>query len=125
VSRHFDDLDAVLESDALDDLWQLVFAVQSPPCFRGGSDELEHHELGGLRRQGSLRSARFDDAPWRTRSRSGSRCAIVEHERGYRSQFAKIISLDYGDPNLLEKFRLIYRVNPAPTSIWTDFIKGA
>jgi hypothetical protein len=50
---------------------------------------------------------------------------IVEHERGYRSQFAKIISLDYGDPNLLENFRLIYRVNPAPTSFWTDFIKGA
>jgi len=55
VSRHFDDLDAVLEFDALDDLWQLVFAVQSPPCFRGGSEELEHHELGGLCRQGSLR----------------------------------------------------------------------
>ncbi len=46
---------------------------------------------------------------------------IVEHERGYRSQFAKIISLDYGDPNLLEKFRLIYRVNPAPTSILDRF----
>jgi hypothetical protein len=30
---------------------------------------------------------------------------------GYRSQFAKIISLDYGDRELLEKFRKIYRVN--------------
>jgi len=26
---------------------------------------------------------------------------IVEHEEGYRSQFARIISLDYGDPKLL------------------------
>jgi hypothetical protein len=36
---------------------------------------------------------------------------VVEHEAGYRSQFAKIISLDYGDRELLEKFRKIYRVN--------------
>jgi hypothetical protein len=36
---------------------------------------------------------------------------VVEHEAGYRSQFAKIISLDYGDPELLEKFRKIYKVN--------------
>jgi hypothetical protein len=36
---------------------------------------------------------------------------IVEHEKGYRSQFAKILSLDYGDPELLDKFRRIYRVN--------------
>jgi hypothetical protein len=36
---------------------------------------------------------------------------IVEHEFGYRSEFAKIISLDYGEPKLLEKFRKIYRVN--------------
>src|SRR5215471_8307896 len=28
---------------------------------------------------------------------------VVEHEWGYRSQFAKIVSLDYGDPELLEK----------------------
>jgi hypothetical protein len=39
---------------------------------------------------------------------------IVEHEWGYRSQFAKIINLDYGDLDLLEKLRLIYGVNPAP-----------
>jgi hypothetical protein len=38
---------------------------------------------------------------------------VVEHELGYRSQFAKIISLDYGDPELLEKFRKIYRTNQA------------
>jgi hypothetical protein len=47
---------------------------------------------------------------------------VVEHEAGYRSQFARIISLDYGDPELLEKFRLIYGINlaaPAPT-IWDD-----
>ena len=36
---------------------------------------------------------------------------IVEHEWGYRSQFGKIVSLDYGDPELLEKFRKIYRLN--------------
>ena len=46
---------------------------------------------------------------------------VVEHEWGYRSQFARIISLDYGDENLLKKFRLIYGVNltglnTAPTS---------
>ena len=39
---------------------------------------------------------------------------IVEHETGYRSQFGKIMSLDHGDPELLEKFRKIYRVNQVP-----------
>jgi hypothetical protein len=39
---------------------------------------------------------------------------IVEHQAGYRSQFGKIVSLDYGDPELLEKFRKIYRVNQVP-----------
>ena len=51
MSRHFDDLDAVLEFDALDDFGQLIFALQSSPCFRSGVDKFEHHELGGLRRQ--------------------------------------------------------------------------
>jgi len=36
---------------------------------------------------------------------------VVEHEMGYRSQFGKIVSLDYGDPELLHKFRKIYRVS--------------
>jgi hypothetical protein len=36
---------------------------------------------------------------------------IVEHEKGYRSEFGKIISLDYGHPELLHKFRKIYKVN--------------
>jgi hypothetical protein len=36
---------------------------------------------------------------------------VVEHEAGYRSQFGKIVSLDYGVPELLDKFRKIYRVN--------------
>jgi hypothetical protein len=36
---------------------------------------------------------------------------IVEHEAGYRSEFAKIVSLDYGGPELLDKLRKIYRVN--------------
>ena len=35
---------------------------------------------------------------------------VIEHEAGYRSQFGKIISLDYGAPDLLEKFRKIYRL---------------
>jgi len=39
---------------------------------------------------------------------------VVEHEWGYRSQFAKIVSLDYGDSELLDKFRKIYRVNQVP-----------
>ena len=39
---------------------------------------------------------------------------VVEHAAGYRSQFGKVVSLDYGDPELLEKFRKIYRVNQAP-----------
>ena len=51
----FDDLDAVLEFDALDDFRQLIFAFQSSPCFRSGVDKFEHHKLGRLRRQGSLR----------------------------------------------------------------------
>ena len=54
MSRHFDDLDAVLEFDALDDFGQLIFALQSSPRFRSGIDQFEHHELGGLGRQGSL-----------------------------------------------------------------------
>ncbi len=36
---------------------------------------------------------------------------VVEHEGGYRSQFGKVVSLDYGDPELLDRFRKIYRVN--------------
>jgi hypothetical protein len=40
---------------------------------------------------------------------------IVEHEHGYRSEFAKIVSLDYGDPELLDKFRKIYGVNQEST----------
>ena len=58
MSRHFDDLDTVLEFDALDDFRQLIFALQTSPCFRGGVDEFEHHELCGRRRQGSLRPHR-------------------------------------------------------------------
>jgi len=36
---------------------------------------------------------------------------IVEHQNGYRSQFGRVISLDYGAPELLDKYRKIYRVN--------------
>jgi hypothetical protein len=48
MSRHFSDLDSVFEFDALNDLWQLALASSSGACFRGGSDEFEHHELGRL-----------------------------------------------------------------------------
>ena len=33
---------------------------------------------------------------------------VIEHEAGYRSELGKIVSLDYGDLELLEKFRRIY-----------------
>jgi hypothetical protein len=36
---------------------------------------------------------------------------VVEHEAGYCSQFGKIVSLDYGDSELLEQFRKIYQLN--------------
>ena len=39
---------------------------------------------------------------------------VVEHEWGYRSQFAKIVSLDYGEQEALGRFRRIYRVNKIP-----------
>ena len=32
---------------------------------------------------------------------------VVEHERRYRSEFARIVSLDYGDPELLATFRAV------------------
>jgi hypothetical protein len=35
---------------------------------------------------------------------------IVEHEDGYRSEFARIASLDYGHPELLDRFRATYGV---------------
>jgi len=38
---------------------------------------------------------------------------IVEHKAGFRSEFGKIVSLDYGDRELLEKFRRIYKVHQA------------
>jgi len=36
------------------------------------------------------------------------------NRRGHRSEFGKIVSLDYGDPELLRKFQKIYRVNEMP-----------
>jgi len=41
---------------------------------------------------------------------------IIEHQDGYRSEFGKIASLDFGDSALLKKFRRIYRVNQVGTS---------
>ena len=54
MSRRFDDLDAVLEFDALGDFGQLIFALQSSPRSCSGIDQFEDHEFGGLGRQGSL-----------------------------------------------------------------------
>jgi hypothetical protein len=54
VIRQFDDLDAILKFDASDDFWQLV----SPFSICGGVDEFKYHQLGGRRRQGSLRPHR-------------------------------------------------------------------
>ena len=45
MSRHFSDLNSVLEFDALNDLWQLVLAVQSPPCFRAAVTSLNTMSL--------------------------------------------------------------------------------
>jgi hypothetical protein len=46
---------------------------------------------------------------------------IVEHEDGYRSEFARIASLDYGHPELLDRFRPIYGVGKIVTSAaWTS-----
>jgi hypothetical protein len=41
---------------------------------------------------------------------------IVEHEDGYRSEFGKIASLDFGDSELLDRFRRIYRLNQVAPS---------
>ena len=49
VCRHFDDLDAILESDTSDNLRQLIFTLQPPPGIRGGEDQLEYHQLGDSR----------------------------------------------------------------------------
>jgi hypothetical protein len=53
-----DDLDAVGKSDTRDDLRQLICSFESAPGFRGGADELEHHQFCGLRQQGSFRPDR-------------------------------------------------------------------
>jgi hypothetical protein len=75
VSRHFNDLDAVLESDASNDFRQLVFSLQSPRGFRGSGYKLEHHELGGRCRQGSLRPHRPMTVCSEHASRSDLTCA--------------------------------------------------
>jgi len=46
MSRHFDDLDAVLEFDAF--FRQLIFTLQSSPRFRSGIDKFEHQALTSL-----------------------------------------------------------------------------
>ena len=56
------------------DFRQLIFALQSSPCFRGGVNEFEHISWRSSP-IGLPSSAWFDDAPWRIRSRSGLTCA--------------------------------------------------
>src|SRR5450759_4265973 len=58
VCRHFDDLDAILESDTSDNLRQLIFTLQPPPGLRGGYDQLEYHQFGGRGRQRTFRPHR-------------------------------------------------------------------
>jgi len=48
---------------------------------------------------------------------------VVEHEAGYRSEFGKIVSLDYGDPELLERFRRVYGLNAEPESSSKNVIR--
>ena len=57
MSRHFDDLDAVLEFDALDDFGQLIFALQSSPRFRSGIDQFEYATMS--QRSSLKQSAHF------------------------------------------------------------------
>jgi hypothetical protein len=53
-----DHLDAVSESDALDDFGQLVCSVEFAPVFGGCGDEFEDREPGGVLRQRALGSDR-------------------------------------------------------------------
>jgi DNA invertase Pin-like site-specific DNA recombinase len=50
------DLDAVAEADTLDDLRQLVLALQAAPCPGSRHDELEDHQPGSVLRQRTLGS---------------------------------------------------------------------
>jgi hypothetical protein len=46
VSRHFNDLDAVSETDSFDDFRQLVFSFQSSPNFCGrGAAAIDERRL--------------------------------------------------------------------------------
>src|SRR3954447_8561842 len=45
------DLDAIAEPDTLDDLGQLVLALQAAPRHGRGHDEFEDHQPGGVLRQ--------------------------------------------------------------------------
>ena len=50
--------DPVGEPDTLNELGQLVVAIEPPPTFLGGIDELEHHCERRLVREAALRADR-------------------------------------------------------------------
>jgi hypothetical protein len=62
VNRHFDDLDAVLEFDALDDFGQLIFALQ---------------EMRKLRRMPNKRGQTGDATGARSTSRSTNTASVL------------------------------------------------
>ena len=53
-----DDFDSVCEPDTLNELGQLIMAIEPPPTFLGGIDELEHHCERRLIREAALRAYR-------------------------------------------------------------------
>ena len=53
-----DDFDAVSKLHTLDQLWQLVVAVETPPVFLRGVGQLEDHGEGGLVREAAFRADR-------------------------------------------------------------------
>jgi hypothetical protein len=106
VSRHFDDLDAVLEFDALDNFWQLIFALQAPPCFRGGVDEFEHHELGGLGREAVF--------PLVEPPTPSTRYGVILLNSNARSHFALTNAIDVVGPSQLKALRRLLRNSANP-----------
>ncbi len=77
---------------------------QAAPQFWPESDNRERHESSNS--SGSISDV-IESQRWHHRQPSAA-------ETPYRSEFGKIASLDYGDPELLDKFRRIYRVNRVP-----------
>jgi hypothetical protein len=66
VNRRFDDLNAVWEFDALDNLDQLVFALQAPPCFAAAETSLNTMNLGAVLKNRLSTDAIGGEAPRRS-----------------------------------------------------------